>query len=184
MEQQNLEDMKRLDVSSNLIVAYLINMGKALLLIAGLVGVFYLVQYLMGVNPFVDILDTVGIPLVWATRTAIACMGIFLFLIFLDTLSLTSYELVFEEDSLSYSYGSLFKRTKTTPTASIVRVNFKEYSPFKLGDILVEFTDTEERDLKIRYVSEAKQQCDLINKLMNFKKSQQTEEIITQGVIE
>jgi hypothetical protein len=180
----HLEEIERLEVSSSLMTAYLINMGKAIIFVAGLIGAFYLVLYITDTNPFIGMFETIGIPIVWATRVAIACIGIFLALAFFDTLALTSYRLVFEEDALSYSYGGFFKTTKSTPIANIVRVNFKEYKPLKLGDIIVEFTGTEEQILKVKYVSHAKEQCELVNKLISLKKSQKTEEIIEKGGVE
>ncbi|MBU2560853.1 MAG: PH domain-containing protein [Nanoarchaeota archaeon] len=173
METQDTQDIERLDISPSLIEAYLINIGKAILLIAALIGAFYFVQYLVGENPFISIFETLGLPWVWVTRIVVACIAVYLVLIIFSTLSLTSYELIFEGDTLTYSYGSFFKVTKSTPIANIVRVNFKEYNPLKLGDIVVEFTGTEVKELKVQYVSDAKRKCEWINKLISLKRSEQ-----------
>jgi hypothetical protein len=63
-----------------------------------------------------------------------------------------------------------------------VRVNFKPYSPARLGDIIVELTGTEEKTLTVPYVSKAEARCGLINKLISLKKSEQAEEINNGGV--
>jgi len=183
MKEENLEEIQRLEISSDLVKAYLINMTKSLIFIAALVGVFYFVIYILGENPFVDAFNTLGIPLVWGKWAFIAFAALFLVSALLNTLSLTSYGLVFEADNLKYSYGGFFKATKSTPIANIIRVNFKEYKPLQLGDIVVDFTGTEEKTLRVQYVSNAKHQCELINKLMNLKKSEQVEEISEKGVL-
>ncbi|MBN1544762.1 PH domain-containing protein [Candidatus Woesearchaeota archaeon] len=169
METQDAQETERLDISPSLVQAYLLNVGKAILLVAALIGAFYFVQYIVGENPFISIFETLGLPLVWVMRIVVACIAAYLVLIIFSTLSLTSYELVFEGDSLTYSYGSFFKVTKSTPVANIVRVNFKEYHPLKIGDIVVGFTGTEEKTLTVQFVSDARQRCELINKIIMIR---------------
>jgi hypothetical protein len=171
MEEQDLAEIEKIDISPSLMVAYLINIGKALIFMAVLAGAYSFVNYFAGTNLFLDTLNDIGIPLVWATRAAIIFFGAFLALAFFLTLSLTSYEFIFEGDTLTYSYGSFFKTTRSTPIANIIRVNFHKYLLSGLGDIELELTGTEEKLIKVQYVRNAQNQCDLINKLINLKKS-------------
>lgn len=173
MEHPPLDDIEKIEIAPDLIKAYIINMGKAIIFVAAIAGAVYLVQYLAGTNPFVDIFNTLGIPMVWVTRAIIAIIAIFFIITFFSTLSLTSYSLVFEADTLKYSYGSFFKVTRSTPISSVIQVNFKEYSPAKLGDIILELSGTEEKTLKVEYVPDAGYQAGLINRLIRFKTSEQ-----------
>jgi hypothetical protein len=168
--EQKTEEMEKLDIYPNLMAAYAINLGKALVFVAALVGAFYFVEYIVGTNPFIDILDTLGIPLVWANRAIIVAIGIYFALTFFDTLSLTSYELIFEGDTLSYSYGSFIKVMKSTKMSNMIRANFNEYKPLKLGEMTVELTGTEEKVLKVRFVGSVREKCGLVNKLIELKK--------------
>ncbi|MBW2971932.1 hypothetical protein KY359_02750, partial [Candidatus Woesearchaeota archaeon] len=61
-EDSAAQGVERLDISSSLVNAYVINVGKALLLIGALIGAFYLVIFIVGENPFAGILETIGIP--------------------------------------------------------------------------------------------------------------------------
>ncbi|MFC1741052.1 hypothetical protein ACFL3V_00765 [Nanoarchaeota archaeon] len=182
MEAKDTTDLERLDISSNLVAAYLINLAKACLLIAAMIGAFYLVQYILGENPFIDLFKTVDIPIVWAMRAVYGLIAAYLLVVIFSTLSLTSYELVFEGDTLKYSYGSIFKVENETKSANIIRTNYKEYSPFKLGEIEIEMTGTEKDKVVVKYVSEAKEQCGLINQLMTLKKSEEMDEVKGKGV--
>ncbi|MFH1668524.1 MAG: hypothetical protein ABIA62_01205, partial [Candidatus Woesearchaeota archaeon] len=182
--QQRLEDMKRLDISPDLIKAYLINLAKTCLLIGALAGSMYLVKYIAGENPLASILDDIGVPFIWVTRAAMAAIGLMLVLTIFNTLTLTSYELVFEGDRLKYSYGNFIKVTKETDIVNTIRVNYNEYSPLKLGEIIVGFTDTDQPNLRVQYVDDVKYQCDLVNKLINLKRAQQVQKIEETGVVE
>ncbi len=168
---------ERIVVSPSLISAYLLNMGKAVFFIAALVGAFYLVQHLAGSNPFAEAFGFFGIPLLWGFRAFVVLSGLMLVLAFFSTLSLTSYELVFDGNNLAYSYGSFFKITRSTPVTNIIRVNFREYSPSSLGDITVELTGTEEKEIKVQFVSKAKEKCERINSLINQKKSAAVQQV-------
>jgi len=180
----DLRSIKKLDISPNLVKAYLINLTKTSLLVGALAGSFYLVQFLAGENPLTSILDEVGVPMIWVTRAALVAVGILLVLTIFDTLTLTSYELVFEGDSLKYSYGNFVKVTKETDIANTIRVNYKEYDPFKLGEIIVGFTDTEQPTLRVEYVDNVKYKCELVNKLISLKRAEQVQEIEEKGVLE
>ncbi len=183
IEKEKLYGMKRLEVSSSLVKAYLINMGKSFAFIGSLMGSFYLTKYFLGSNPFEDVFSTIGIPMDWVVYAILGFFALLLVITIFNTIALTSYSLVFEGDALTYSYGSFFKITKSTEIVNIIRVNFVEYRPFRVGDVVVEFTDTEERTLKVQYVSDAKEQCDLISKLITLKKSQKTQEVLEKGVV-
>lgn len=177
MADQDSESTGNIIVEPNLIRAYLINMGKAMLFVAAIAGAVFLVQYLAGTNPFADILKTLGIPIVWVTRAIIAIIAIFFIITFFSTLSLTTYSLEFGADELKYSYGSFFKVSKSTPLSNVLRVNFRKYPLSHMGDFLVELTGTEERTLKVEYVCDVERQCllanQLINRLINVKMSKQ-----------
>jgi hypothetical protein len=181
--ENTLGNIETIRVSPSLINAYLIELSKALLIIGSVVGAYFLVRYLAGEDPFVGILDTLGIPVVWAIRALIALACLLLVAVFFSTLSLTSYSLFFEGDSLTYSYGSFFKATNTTKIANITSVNFKPHSVLKLGDVVVELSGTEVKSVTVQYVAKAKDVSELINKLVIFKKSQQVEEINQKGVV-
>lgn len=167
-----LEDIEKLEIRPDLVKAYILNMGKAVLLVAALAGAVYLVQYLAGTDPFADIFSTLGIPVVWAGRAVIAIIAVFFILTFFGTLSLTSYSLVFEGDKLKYSYGSFFKVTRSTPISSVVRVNFREYGPLSLGDLYLELSGTQDSTLKVQYVSDVGYHAGLIHKLIGLKMSE------------
>ena len=181
--QPKLEQIHRLEISSSLVKAYLINMGKAFFFVAAMAGSIYLFQYYAGADMFKDAFDTIGIPIVWLSRAVIAFIGIFFLITLFSVLSLTSFSLVFEGDNLTYSFGSFFKVTKSTPISNIIRVNYIEYYPWKMGDIVVEMTGTEEKNLQIQYVTNAKFQCELVNKLINLKKADLVNEITARGVV-
>jgi len=183
MPDDNLSQMEKLDVSPNLIYAYLMNMSKSIILVAAVIGVFYFLEYVAGSNPFLTVFEILTIPIEWVMRGVIVCIAVYFALTFFDTLSLTSYELIFEGDLLSYSYGNFLKKTESTKIANITNVNFKEYAPFKIGEINVELTGTEEKDIKVRYVKSAKGKADLINKLVALKKAELAEEIRERGVV-
>jgi len=181
--EPKLGEIKRIVITSSLVKAYLLNMGKAFLLIGALGGVVYALPFIVGANPFVEVFETIGIPVIWLTRSTIALIAAFLVTIFFTTLGMSSYKLVFEGDTLTYSYGSFIKVTKSTSISNIIGVNFYEYSPLKVGDLMIEFTDTREGILTIPYINKAKYQCDLINKLMTFKRIEREDEIREKGVV-
>jgi hypothetical protein len=181
--ESDLKAIERIEISPSVISAYLLELSKAFLIIASVVGAYFLVIFLAGEDPFVGILETLGIPAMWAIRAFIALSCLLIVAVFFNALSLTSYSLFFEGDSITYSYGSFFKVTDTTKIANITSVNFKPHSPLKLGDIIVELSGTEVKSVTVQYVSNAKQQSELINKLIIFKKSQQVEEINENGVV-
>lgn len=164
-------------VSPSLVSAYLINIGKAVFFIAAIIGAFYLVQYLVGVNPFLDIVEFIGIPMVWLERAAYALIAIFFISAFFSTLSLTSYELIFDGNTLNYSYGSFIKVSRSTQVSNIIRVNFKEYSPLTIGDLNLELTGTEDKALKLQFVSDVKTQAEMINSLINKEKSKTLQKV-------
>ena len=169
VDKEPLEDVEKLEILPSLIKAYIINMGKTLLLVAALAGAVYLVQYIVGTNPFEEMFSALGIPMVWVMRSIMAIIAILLILTFFSTLSLTSYSLLFEAGSLKYSYGSFFKVTRSTPISNVIRVNFKEYFPFRIGDIVLELSGTEDRTLRIRYVSDVRHKAELINRLISLR---------------
>lgn len=181
--QPRLEQIQRLEISSSLVKAYMINMGKAFFFVVAMAASIYLIQYYAGADMFKDAFDTIGLPIVWLTRAVVAFIGIFFLITIFSVVSLTSYSLIFEGDNLTYTFGSFFKVTKSTPIANIVRVNYVEYYPWKLGDIIVELTGTEEKSLKVQYVSNSKFQCELVNKLINLKKADLVNEISARGVV-
>lgn len=168
----NPQDMQRLVVRSNLVAAYMINMFKALLLVGGLIGAYFLVLHVLGENPFGGVLDIVNVPLVWVTRGIMFVLGIVFVAIIFNTLSLTSYELVFEGDSVRYSYGSVFKISRSTDITNIFRVNYQQYSMSRLGDIVVELTGTTDKKITVQYVGNVAGKAEIINKLVRFKKSE------------
>ena len=47
----------------------------------------------------------------------------------------------------------------------------------KIGDLVLELTGTDDKTLVVQYISRAREKCELINKLISFKKSQQMEEL-------
>jgi hypothetical protein len=183
MKDADLRSVERLEIYSDLIKAYFINMGKAVIFIVFLFALFFALEYFSGTNPFLDMFDTLGIPLLWVTRAIMISIGFFLVISLLNTTALTSNGLVFQGDTLTYSYGSFFKVTKSTPISNITRVNYKKYGPLKLGDIMVEITGTEEALIKVQYVSDVKYKCELINKLANLKKAENSEEVREKGVL-
>ena len=183
MKQQDLRSMDRLDVSSDMLKAYLINMGKAIFFIVFIFALFYLLKYFAVINPFIDMFNEFGIPLAQVLYAIYGAIVIFILISMMDVHALTSNSLVFEGDNLTYSYGSIFKMTKSTPIANITKVNYNEYTPFKLGDVVVEFTGTEEASIKVQYVSNVKYKCELMNKLMNLKKAELAEEVREKGVV-
>ena len=184
MEKKNLSDIERLEIRSDLVKAYLINMTKSTIFVAALIGVFYFVIYILGENPFVDAFHTMNIPLVYGRYAFISFIALFFISALFNTLSLTSFGLIFEGDTLIFSYGSLFRVTKSTPITNIIRVNYRKYALGKMGDIFVEFTGTQENRLRVQYVSDVEHKCNLVNKLISFKKSEQAEEIREKGVEE
>ncbi len=162
---------EKIFISPNLVAAYIINIGKAVLFIAAVIGAFYFVQYLVGSNPFVEIIEFIGIPMVWLERAAYALIALFFLSAFFSTLSLTSYELIFDGNNLNYSYGSFIKVSRSTQVSNIIRVNFKEYSPLSLGELTLELSGTEDKSLKLQFVGKVKENADLINNLINQNKS-------------
>ena len=179
-----MEDIEKLEIRSDLVKAYLINMTKSIIFVAALIGVFYFVIYILGENPFVDAFRTMNIPLVYGKYAFICFAAIFFMSALFNTLSLTSFGLIFEGDTLVFSYGSLFRVTKSTPISNIIRVNYRKYMLGKMGDLFVEFTGTQENRLRVQYVSDVEHKCDLVNKLISLKKSEQEEEIREKGVEE
>lgn len=180
--KQDISDLQRLVVSPNLMKAYLLNLLKAVIFIAGTIGAFYFIILIAGENPFIEIFETIGIPFLWVKWALTGFFALFFILIIFNTLSLTSYELIFEGDTLTYSYGSFFKVTKSTEIANTIRVNYKEYKPMKIGDIIVGFTDTDKKDIVVQYVDKVKEQCDIINKIIHFKQAQEAQEMLENGV--
>jgi len=174
---ERLNDSAKVDVYPDLISAYLINMGKALILVGGIVGMYFLAIRLLATNPFIDALNTIGVDPVWGMRGAFAAIGIYFFLVLMDTLSLTSYGLVFADNNLTFSYGNIFKVRKTVPFSAVLRVNFNAYSPFKFGDVLVELTGTEIKQVKVRYVANAAAVCQQINQMIRQTVSQKISEV-------
>jgi len=183
MKAADLRNVEKMEIFSDLMKAYLINMGKAVIFIAFIFGLFFALEYFSGTNPFLDMFDTLGVPMLWVTRAIIISIGFFLILSFFNTTALTSNGLVFQGDTLTYSYGSFFKVTKSTPISNITKVNYRKYAPLKLGDIMVEITGTEETLIKVQYVSDVKNKCELINKLANLKKAENSEEVREKGVL-
>jgi len=163
--------LEKLEVFPSLIKAYMSNMGKSIFFIAALVGSYYFVQHMLEANPIIDAFETLGIPVAWGLRAFIACSAIFLILAFFSTLSLTSYRLIFEGNQVTYSYGSFFKITRTTLISNIMRVNYKECSPFKTGEITLELTGTEDKTVTLQFISKAAETCSTINELVKAKKS-------------
>jgi hypothetical protein len=175
--------MDRLTISSGLVQAYAINLGKIFIFLAALAAAYFAVLHFMGTDPFTQVFEDAGLPIIWVSRGIIAGIAILLVLAIFDTLSLTSYSLVFQGDTLSYSYGSFIKVTKSTPISNIIRVNFREYAPLKIGDLIVELTGTEEKNIKVQYVTDVKSNCELVNKLVKLKESEEDEEIREKGVL-
>ena len=162
---------EKIFISPSIVSAYLLNIGKAVFFIAALVGAFYLVQYLVGSNPFLDVIDFIGVPMVWLQRAAYALIALFFISAFFSTLSLTSYELIFDGNTLNYSYGSFIKVSRSTQVSNIIRVNFKEYSPLSLGEMTLELSGTEDKSLKLQFVGKVKDKTARINSLINQNKS-------------
>ncbi|MBW2965298.1 hypothetical protein KY363_07615, partial [Candidatus Woesearchaeota archaeon] len=158
---ENLQDIQRIVVRSNLVAAYMINMLKALLLVGGLIGAYFLVLRILGENPFEGVLDIVGIPFAWVTQGIMFVLGIVFVAIIFNTLSLTSFELVFEGDSVKYSYGSFFKISRSTDMTNVVRVNFQEYSMSRLGNLEVELTGSQDRKVIVQYVGKVSEKADM-----------------------
>jgi hypothetical protein len=109
--------------------------------------------------------------MVWLTRAAYVLIALFFLGAIFSTLSLTSYEVIFDGDTLNYSYGSFLKVSRSTPISNIMRVNFKEYSPLNIGELTLELTGTEDKSLKVQFVGDVKYTCEKINGLVNSKKS-------------
>ena len=185
MAEQNTQSTTELDrivISSALIKAYVINMGKSILFVAALAGIYFTALHFLGFNPVLDALEKVGVSAAWALKGTIAIIAAYFVIIIFSVSNLASFELIFEGDTLSYSYGALFKTTKTTRISNIIRVNYKRYSPMKIGDIVIELTGTDDKNLVVQYISRAKENCEIINKLVNFKKSQEMD-ALKNGVV-
>jgi predicted PurR-regulated permease PerM len=176
-EKDSTLDIDRLVVSSALVKAYVINMGKSILFVAALAGIYFTALYFLGFNPVLDALEKIGVSAAWAIRGVIAIIAAYFIIIIFSVSSLASFELVFEGDNLTYSYGSFFKTTKTTSITNIIRVNYKLYSPMKIGDLVLELTGTDDKTLVVQYISRAKENCEIINKLISFKRSQELDSI-------
>lgn len=185
-EKQSIkpEQLDKLVVSSSLVKAYLINMSKSLILLGILVGAYFGIERILGFNPVLYGLDLIHVSPDLALKVVIGLVAGYLTLIIFDASKLASSELVFEGDFLTYSYGALIKTTKTIHITNIIRVNFKEYSLLKVGDLIIELTGTDDKTLIIQYVSHVERNCGIINELINFKKYQQMEAINEESIEE
>ncbi len=180
---QSMEELDRLDISPNLVKAYLSDLTKTCLMICAISAGIYLGIYLAGEEVLTDMLARIGVPFVWLTWAAMVALGVLFVLTIFKTLQLTSYELLFEGKTLKYSYGNFVKVTKEADMTTTISVNYKEYSPFKLGELIVTFTDAGQPALRVQYVDDAKYQCDMVNKLINLRRAQQVQKIEETGVV-
>ncbi len=168
-------------VKSNLVAAYMLNMFKAILLIGGLIGAYFLILNLLGEDPINGVLDIIDIPFIWVTQGVAGIMALVFIGIIFNTLSLTSYQIIFDGNNVTYSYGNFFKVTRSADITNVLRVNFREYSPSRLGDISIELTGTGDRTIKVQYVGHAARQADIINNIISARKSSSLSRIDSRG---
>ncbi|MBW2967471.1 hypothetical protein KY362_03215 [Candidatus Woesearchaeota archaeon] len=180
-EVSEVPETEHLVVSPSLVKSYLVNTLKDVFLLGSLFAALYFVDMFVGREFFEDAFQTLGVPFVWTMYILIGLVVIVFGATFFSTLSLTSYELIFTGDKVKFSYGSFLKVTKETKIANIVRVNYKGYGYLGLGDILVELSGTEEKNMKVRYVSSAKDVCEQVNDLVRMKKGEQAADVVGTG---
>jgi hypothetical protein len=161
----------KLVVSSNLLKAYLVHTLGDLAVIGTIYGAYYLVSKYGGLDLFSDMFDLVGIPMSWAFYAFIIFAALLFVVTFFKVMNLTSYSVIFEGDTMSFSYGSILKVSKTVPITNLARVNFDLYSISKTGDLTVSFSGTNERELKLSYIDDVAKTSEIILKILVAKRS-------------
>ena len=163
------ESQEEIHIAPSIIKAYTINMLKALFFLGSIIGSYYLVLSLVGYNPYPEILKTLGIPTDIMIKLLAGAVIIFLFLIMVYALSISSRAATLKNNSLTYSSGLLLKETNQIPLTSIVKVNFKQYPLSKIGDLKIHLSGTEEEVFVISYVSKVEENCLKINEIIHLR---------------
>ena len=165
IQEDNFSETE-ISITPSILKAYLVNMSKAVMFIAAIMGSHYAVVYLVGENPYPEILKTLGIPMDFALQFLVVCAGIFLVLIIFHSISIGVNSAKVKGKSLTYSYGILLKRSNEVAFTNIVKVNFNPYPLSKTGDLKIHLSGTAEDLILIPYVGKVEEKCVMINDLI------------------
>lgn len=168
---EELPNIEKIVVEPNLILAYILHTLGDLIFLGAISGAYFGVIAFVSENIFLDALIEFNVPSEYALYGIIVFCILIFGATFFKVMSLTSYSVVFQNDSCTYSYGTLLKRTETIPIVNIAKVNFDQYKFLKTGLLTFEFSGTSNRELVIKYVDNVEENCKLINKLVEFKRS-------------
>ncbi|HII71277.1 TPA: PH domain-containing protein [Candidatus Woesearchaeota archaeon] len=172
---QSSQTSESVRISPDLMNAYAANLFKTFFLFGVVIGGYFIAKNFVGLEAITGMIDELGLPSIsldLITKVLAGLAGLILFVVILKTSSLATLSFVFKGNDLTYSYGGFFKVTKTVSVTDILEVDYKVYSPFKSGDIILRISGTDKKDMTIPFVADAGRRYDEVKRLIWEKKSQ------------
>lgn len=141
-------------VSPNMVLAYIVNMGKALFFVGVIAASFLMIPRVVEENPFNTVLETIGISQDLVVKLLVGVASVYLLVVFIDTLSESQNRVRFAGRKIVWFEGKFLRREVSAPQTGLTQVNFKKYLLGKAGDISIELSGTQTEKIEVSFVDD------------------------------